>query len=430
MENISNLLDISTLSIDKSLLGRKRIPDKYISNYTDVITNYASLKYEKKDQYFIYAIIVRNINKPDEEIRPYIIKQLTKCKTFQVEMRNYFKDLIISGQSMYACPLNQITDMKIEVMVLENSKVVLINELSKDDKEEYKDFIYEINFKHRLAIKDINDEYNATDLNILKSFYNIQMCRSLNQMGYMRADMKDKSIYFKRDHERDDQHLIFVRPNLFFAKGIKLSSDVFDQNKIFVKAIQKFRLLYTSSYMDLFYEYREDFDRFRRTCRGRRGKKTYDGEEVKITDIIFENPANVTFKHPKFGEVSITQFMQLRWNKDIEDKKQPIFVRHIKATKTKEESTSYYLPQYVKILGKLPEDEKENFAKYLSMTPQNKFYHTVTVLKELFAHHADKKEIVNPVKLTKVPILVKPVLEFNDCKKNVTDEGKIGVRSI
>ena len=68
--NFSKLLDLSNLSISKPLLGRKRIADNCIQSYAEVITNYASFKYEKKKGYFMRKSIEKKYEDSEQNFRP------------------------------------------------------------------------------------------------------------------------------------------------------------------------------------------------------------------------------------------------------------------------------------------------------------------------------------------------------------------------
>ena len=124
--------------------------------------------------------------------------------------------------------------------------------------------------------------------------------------------------------------------------------------------------------------------------------KTYNQEFIKIDDIIYDNPYQLTFKFKKDKIRNVGEYFTKYWKINVPEEKIPIAVRIVdKKGKLKGDDISYiYIPCFLLgIIGNIL-DEKTNIKKIVQF-PLEKYNEIIHINKliEQKAKIANEKEL-------------------------------------
>ena len=370
-------------------------------NFLNISTNLSHLELNPK---YIKGVYLFGCDIEEEEqisqefIKVNAMRRARKLKCFQEEIKTYVSDYYISGLVLMGKPINDIKNFDFYLKMRDIDGVIDSEILySKPNNMGNNEKVYKFKFKRKnkdlfgMNLKD-NDSGEAQ---CIANYLNIcigKILKKNEKNQYIKDRTTRKLLYYTTN---DGKAIKLENSNYLFFRSLKAVCEVYEGGKIYLKILPK-RLLHTNySYEDYFYilksdkyTFEEAFELFKSTIINRRGIKRYDQGIIKIEDIIYENPYNITFKDKNDKIWTIGDYYSQHLNIKLDDTKMLLAVRIIdRGGKLKGKDRLFiYIPcNVLQIVGSVP-GEKINI-KSMVQSPSDKF-EEIKYIRELIKNNA------------------------------------------
>ena len=316
-------------------------PKKYLNPESDdidiwtlpqILTNLTALQLNQnaiKDVY-LYGCDIEEENHISDEFNPvHLMRIARKMKCFQDQIKKYVPDYYISGLILMGRPKKDKKKFKFYLKVGEQNDI--LKELPEDSKS-IEDKIYKFKFKRKENDLSKMKEGKTGEVQCVANYLNICLGKILKKCGYTKDRSSRKILYYNKKHVQNANNL--KNSDLLFFPGLKAVCETYDEGKIYMKLLPKRLLKSNYTYADYFYSLggpnlEENLELLKEKVVKKRGIKVYDQTVIKIDDVIFDNPYNITFKDKTNKEWTVgdyyTNHLNIKLNKD----KIPIAVRII-----------------------------------------------------------------------------------------------------
>ena len=400
------------------------------SFFPKILTNLSSIKLNPKaiEGVYLFGCDIEEENHPSTEFNPvHIMRIARKQKCFQEHIKKYISEYYISGLILMGKPINDKKKIKFYLKIGENNEI--LKDLPENPEEE-QDKIYKFKFKRKENDLSKMKEGTTGESQCVANYLNICLGKILKKCGYTKDRSTRKILYYNKEEVKNAKFL--GKSNCLFFPALKAVCETFDQGKIFIKLLPKRILKGYDTYEHYFNSLKgisleEALSIFKEKVVRRRGIKVYDQSIIKIDDIIYENPYNITFYDKNKKEWTVgdyyTQHLKIR----LDDEKILLAVRIIdKGGKLKEKDRLYiHIPCFLlEAVGNIF-DEKIDI-KPLVQTPYDKYeeIYNVRNLIEDTLYNAKENELHNYLgnkfdPLTVDGQIIKPPLIIFDNKQNV-----------
>ena len=356
----------------------------YLRGCIQVVTNFYSFNFDtiKIDEIFLYAIQVQDY-RGIENAHYGLIKRLSRSNNFKTLMNTFFADYWITGNSIFAEPLEITESYKLAILFVDNKDTIIdILEIEKYPQEN----VYILTITKKYNIKDFQQETNFQDKDHIKRFMNCIIARGLVKNNYKKTDSSPRSLYYKMDPK---EYIQTHGSSIYFVSGIKINTNFYDRKFMLCKAVQKFRMLRKETYYDLWNHCKNNFGNncnkmFSEYTFGKEGLTLYSDRNIKIDDVDYKlSPATYFIETSSGSKISLMQYYYEKYKIQINDENQPLLVnKKIRKMKDKSQIIEiiYFVPELLCIMGKLPFDNV-NFAQYTLLKPDEKFSRTNNIMK-------------------------------------------------
>lgn len=446
---------LATLSINdqetiqfakKKHLTEKFIEKKYAERTTNCITNFSTYHFNNiLSSLFIYGINIenqiKNEDNDDQKFPLYLLSKVFRDSEMKKILDEHFGHFLLSGNTLFAqvregkeAPNSIVTYLynntgEIRLVTEEEAKELLQDEGNMKN-------VYSMTLNKRISIFDYQ-KGEIKDSEHIKRYINLVMAAALQKLNLKRADIK--SGY--DDLNKEEMIPVEARNmrGVYFFQSYKFVTGIYENDNIFMKIVPKYRMIREETYYDR-YQYLcsqcqniiEVNTHFAQLCKGRSGITTYSYDRIRIDEVIFKNPIEITFTNPLGETTHLIQYYMEKYKINIKSEVQPIFVRiqivTNRQTGQKQEKTLYYLPQLLYIAGKF-EDETIKIDSVLKMSPTDRCYRDSYIMEKVnrFLHNnktiqtrkeKSLKQDMNfkPIQTTAY-VLYPPALKFDN--KNV-----------
>ena len=335
-------MENSIIKKEKGLIGFKlKFPKKkYLepdANKEDILplpqifTNLSELKLNKNAMkgIYLYGCDIEEENHISREFIPVnIMRNARKLKCFQEYIKQIIEDYYISGLILIGKPKEKEKEIEFEFFLKIGENTEIIEELPENIESE-KDEIYKFKFKRKEKDLSKMKEGKTGEFQYVVNYLNICLGKILKKCGYTK-DRSTKKIFYYHDEKKWNQKC----SNLLFFPGLKAVCETYDQGKIYMKLLPKTLIKSTHTYADYFYSLanytlEEAIEIFKNKVIERRGIKVYDQTIIKIDDIVYDSPYNITFIDKKKEEWTVGDYYTNHLKIPLEDEAMPIAVRVI-----------------------------------------------------------------------------------------------------
>ena len=370
-------------------------------NFLNISTNLSHLELNPK---YIKGVYLFGCDIEEEEqisqefIKVNAMRRARKLKCFQEEIKTYVSDYYISGLVLMGKPINDIKNFDFYLKMRDIDGVIDSEILySKPNNMGNNEKVYKFKFKRKNKdLFGMNLEDNDSgEAQCIANYLNIcigKILKKNEKNQYIKDRTTRKLLYYTTN---DGKAIKLENSNYLFFRSLKAVCEVYEGGKIYLKILPK-RLLHTNySYEDYFYilksdkyTFEEAFELFKSTIINRRGIKRYDQGIIKIEDIIYENPYNITFKDKNDKIWTIGDYYSQHLNIKLDDTKMLLAVRIIdRGGKLKGKDRLFiYIPcNVLQIVGSVP-GEKINI-KSMVQSPSDKF-EEIKYIRELIKNNA------------------------------------------
>lgn len=444
----------------KKQLSSKFQDKKYIDRMYTAVTSFATFNFTSiLSNLYIYGINVENRIKSevndDQKFPLFLIRKIFRDPEVVTILHSHFIDYILSGNTVFARAkdpaINQIT-------IYIYHKEGELRKISEDEADSLANedpinngHIYTMTVCKRIRISDYKPGKNSEDeIDHIKRYINLVIADSLKKLHIKRADMR--SGY--DDLSKAD--MIPVTNNyvkgVYFFQSYKINTGRYENNNLLLKIAPKFRMIREETYMDRYQTIcqtsrseEEAFRKFADLCRGRSGITTYSSDRIQIDDVIFKNPAEITFTNAQNNQMNLITYYQEKYKVKLDAYRQPIFVRRQqlrnRQSGLKEEKECFYLPQLLYIAGRF-EEETIKIDSILKISPTERMKLSNQIMEKITRHlqvskgAAKDREILfkqnmnfKPIEAT-VYVLNPPSLKFDGKTVQPDCEGKFPIQGI
>ena len=379
-----------------------------------------------------------------------IMRKARMQKCFQEQIKKYVQNYYISGLVLMG---NPITDKKKLIFYLrmkeDKGKIIESEILSEQQKSEYKSdknkgVIYKFKFiKNEKDLSEMDQIKKTTEeAQCIANYLNICLGKILKKCGYTKDRTTKKVLFYNKE---DSKNTVAIenrkQAKIVFLPAIKAVCESYDGGNIFIKLLPK-RILKTKytfgDYFDSLKATSSDLNEamkiFKSKVINKKGIKIYDQGFIKIEDVIYEDPYNITFNDKNSQKMTLGEYYTYHKNIMLEKGvKIPIAVRIIdRGGKLKGDNKLYvHIPCFLlQIIGNIF-GEKINVQK-LVQTPYAKLQEIneirAKIEKEIF-QGSDNNEFHNNIWKKFDPLTISgqiikpPLLLFGNNIQVETDNG-------
>ena len=313
-----------------------------IDDSIDILTNltYLNLNPKAFDGIYLYGCDIEEQNLTTEDFNPVnLMRKARKLKCFQDKIKEYVPNYYISGLVLMGKPKELNDENKkfhFYLKIKEIDKMVIEGTIIKKSQfsENIDGKIYKFKFKRKNDdLSKMKEDESSGNYQCVANFLNISLGKLLKKMGYTKDRTTRKILYYKKDDVLYSKTL--KNSDFLVFPALKAVCETYEGG-LFMKLLPK-KLLKTSyTYEDYFYslnKYYNNFDdqmqKFREKVINRKAIKIYNQAFIKIEEVIYENPYNISFVDKSGKKWYVADYLNQYWKLNIRDEKMPIAVRNI-----------------------------------------------------------------------------------------------------
>jgi len=378
---------------------------EYFSRLQNVTHNFYNFEFDFEKIQLPITIVsfkVKELPKQSSEKTEYfsILRSFFNDEQVRSDLKSLFMLHIHtrSSSSMFVIKKSQEVIINKTYIVAYDEQSKLIKHLPPCKDEDYPPNTFEIIMEDKFSISTKGYEKSLSSLKDhpeMRRFFNLYINKSLKQLGYHQADISKKSEFYKVN---DENKFNIKGSNVYFTSAFKVCVNICESGMMYCKAVHKFRMLREGNYLDYLSHLKDKnykmkpqaiAEIIKTACVGKKGQAIYGtGKTWKIDDIDFDkNPDSKLVEMVEGNEntkISFKEYYKRRYNLNIKDLKQPLFISKEKLPKSvlSEPKIYYLIPELLLIVGKLDEDRQLNL-KVLQMTPNDSFKSADNIIKEM-----------------------------------------------
>ena len=313
-----------------------------IDDSIDILTNltYLNLNPKAFDGIYLYGCDIEEQNLTTEDFNPVnLMRKARKLKCFQDKIKEYVPNYYISGLVLMGKPKELNDENKkfhFYLKIKEIDKLVIEGTIIKKSQfsENIDGKIYKFKFKRKNDdLSKMKEDESSGNYQCVANFLNISLGKLLKKLGYTKDRTTRKILYYKKDDVLYSKTL--KNSDFLVFPALKAVCETYEGG-LFMKLLPK-KLLKTSyTYEDYFYslnKYYNNFDdqmqKFREKVINRKAIKIYNQAFIKIEEVIYENPYNISFVDKSGKKWYVADYLNQYWKLNIRDEKMPIAVRNI-----------------------------------------------------------------------------------------------------
>ena len=313
-----------------------------IDDSIDILTNltYLNLNPKAFDGIYLYGCDIEEQNLTTEDFNPVnLMRKARKLKCFQDKIKEYVPNYYISGLVLMGKPKELNDENKkfhFYLKIKEIDKMVIEGTIIKKSQfsENIDGKIYKFKFKRKNDdLSKMKEDESSGNYQCVANFLNISLGKLLKKLGYTKDRTTRKILYYKKDDVLYSKTL--KNSDFLVFPALKAVCETYEGG-LFMKLLPK-KLLKTSyTYEDYFYslnKYYNNFDdqmqKFREKVINRKAIKIYNQAFIKIEEVIYENPYNISFVDKSGKKWYVADYLNQYWKLNIRDEKMPIAVRNI-----------------------------------------------------------------------------------------------------
>jgi hypothetical protein len=366
MEKDESSLQNDNLNVypPKKFLDKENQKDLF---FTKILTNLSHLELNNQaiNGVFLFGCDIEEENQVSQELNQVnIMRRARKLRCFQEEIKKYISNYYISGLILMGKPINDAKKFKFYLKIKNiegeiDSEILYTKPKSIGNDEK----VYKFKFKRKKKdLSQMKDEQNDSgDAQCVANYLNICLGKILKKAGYTKDRSSRKILYYnKNDVEKATK---IEKTNYFSFPALKAVCETYEGGKIFLKILPKKLLQTNYSYEDYFYSlmekinnFEEALEFFKNDVKNKRAIKSYDQTIIKIEDIIYENPYNITFKDRNDRKWNVGDYYTNHLKIKLENKKILFAVRIVdKGGKLKKDDRLYiHIPCFtLQIIGNI-----------------------------------------------------------------------------
>ena len=348
----------------KKFLDKENQKDLF---FTKILTNLSHLELNNQaiNGVFLFGCDIEEENQVSQELNQVnIMRRARKLRCFQEEIKKYISNYYISGLILMGKPINDAKKFKFYLKIKNiegeiDSEILYTKPKSIGNDEK----VYKFKFKRKKKdLSQMKDEQtDSGDAQCVANYLNICLGKILKKAGYTKDRSSRKILYYnKNDVEKATK---IEKSNYFSFPALKAVCETYEGGKIFLKILPKKLLQTNYSYEDYFYSlmekinnFEEALEFFKNDVKNKRAIKSYDQTIIKIEDIIYENPYNITFKDRNDRKWNVGDYYTNHLKIKLENKKILFAVRIVdKGGKLKKDDRLYiHIPCFtLQIIGNI-----------------------------------------------------------------------------
>ena len=443
MENNTSSLNknIARNYPQKKFLNEEKTND--ISCSVSILTNLTKLELNEKaiQGIYLYGCDIEEENKSSSEAFPVnTMRKARKLKCFQEKIKQYVPEYFISGLVLMGKPLDENKDLVFtfylkmkeeDSMPIEGEVSDKLPILEKNLSSNVK--IYRFKFKRKKGdLSKLKEDENNGDAQCVANYLNISLGKILKKCGYTKDRSSRKILYYNKEQASKAKTL--KNSDFLVFPALKAVCESYDGG-IFMKLLPKKLLKGSRTYADYFYNIKspnndveEVLKIFKEKVLNKRALKIYNQAFIKIEDVIYDNPYNITFKDKHQKEWSIGKYYKDYWNITVPNEKIPLAIRIIdKRGKLKGDDRLFiHIPCYLlEIIGNIFGEKID--VKEIVQPPFEK-YDEINYIRKLIEQSASNSKdnylgnVFTPI-LVNGQVIKSPLIQFD---QNISHEPKNG----